>query len=85
MVVAIELTWLTDGDESAARVALVWAEAPHRTQRWCRPICAITDRKLFTPALAWDTGPVYGARAERLDVTVAYEPPRARVEAVGGD
>jgi hypothetical protein len=31
LVVAIELTWLTDGDERAARVALVRAEASHRT------------------------------------------------------
>lgn len=31
LVITIELTRLTDGDEWAANITLVWAEAPRRT------------------------------------------------------
>ena len=82
LVVTIELTWLTDRDERAASIALVWAEAPCRTQHWYGPIHAISRRKLFAPALTWDACPVYGARTECLGIAVTSEPPCAGVKAV---
>jgi hypothetical protein len=61
LFVTIELTGLTNSDEWAASVAFIWAEAPCRTQCRCCLIRAISKWKLFTPALAWDAGPVYDA------------------------
>jgi hypothetical protein len=83
LVVTIELTWLTDRDKRAASIALVWAEAPCRTQHRYGLIRAISRRELFAPALTWDARPVYGARTECLGIAVAREPPCAGVKAVG--